>query len=179
MRTIMCWTSTKGLPDVPDGALIRFNREVCCVVGGMSVWRSKHVNDLLQEGCENNVYEPCLFSTFAKEYETGVHGDTIARDTFVGGVLLEVDDHLMGGPGLSHHVSMERLRGNFKFGKWHRSRQVHREEGQQGQPCGTYRSGETRNCHCENRDERLAGPPRCRGGQCRGRSRRDGEFISG
>ena len=38
---------------------------------------------------------------------------------FVGCVLLEVDDHLMGGPGKAHHESMERLRQRIKFGKWH------------------------------------------------------------
>ena len=30
---------------------------------------------------------------------------TLPRDSF-GGVLLEVDDHLMEGPGLAHHLSM-------------------------------------------------------------------------
>ena len=36
-----------------------------------------------------------------------------------GCVLLEVDDHLMGGPGKAHHDSMERLRQRIKYGKWH------------------------------------------------------------
>ena len=39
---------------------------------------------------------------------------------FVGYVLLEVDDHLMGGSGKAHHESIERLRQRIKFGKWHR-----------------------------------------------------------
>ena len=30
-----------------------------------------------------NVYEPCSFSKFAKEDGTGVHGETIARDSEV------------------------------------------------------------------------------------------------
>ena len=34
-------------------------------------------------------------------------------------VLLEVDEHLMGGPGKAHHESMERLRQRINFGKWH------------------------------------------------------------
>ena len=38
----------------------------------------------------------------------------------MGCVLLEVDDHLMGGLGKAHHESMERLRQKIKFGKWHR-----------------------------------------------------------
>ena len=38
-------------------------------------------------------------------------------DSFVGGVLLEVDNHLMGGPGHAHHNNMERLRGNIELGK--------------------------------------------------------------
>ena len=59
-----------------------------------------------------NVYEPCSFSKFAKEDGTGVHGETSARDSLVGGVPLEVDDHLLGGRGPAHHLSMERLRGN-------------------------------------------------------------------
>ena len=76
--------------------------------------------DELQEGCEMNVYEPCLFSKFAKEGELGFHGNTSVQDSLVGGALLEVDDHLMRGPGLAHHLSKERLRGKINFGKWHR-----------------------------------------------------------
>ena len=34
---------------------------------------------------------------------------------FVGFVLLEVDDHLRGGPRRAHHDSMERLRQRIKF----------------------------------------------------------------
>ena len=66
-----------------------------------------------------NKYEPCLFSKFAVREEPAVDGGTIAPGEFVGCVLLEVDDHLMGGPGKAHHESMERLRQKIKFGKWH------------------------------------------------------------
>ena len=59
-------------------------------------------------------------SKVAKEDESGVHGDTFAHDSFVGGVLLEVGDHLMGGPGLPDQSSMEPLRRNIQEGKWHR-----------------------------------------------------------
>ena len=45
---------------------------------------------------------------------------SIAPGEFVGCVLLEMDHHLMGGPGKAHHESMERLRQRIKFGKWHR-----------------------------------------------------------
>ena len=55
-------------------------------------------------------------SKVAKEDETGVHGDTFAHDSFVGRVLLEVDDHLMGGPGLPDHSSMDHCEGIFKKG---------------------------------------------------------------
>ena len=58
-----------------------------------------------------NVYERCLFSKFVVREEPAVD---------VGCVLLEVDDHPMGGPGKAHHESMERLRQRIKFGKWHR-----------------------------------------------------------
>ena len=74
----------------------------------------------LQEGCKMKVYEPCLFSKFAKEDELGLHGNTFIQDSSGGGALLEVDDHLMRGPGLAHHLSKERLRGEINFGKWHR-----------------------------------------------------------
>ena len=67
-----------------------------------------------------NVYEPCLFSKFAAREEPAVDGGSIAPGEFVGCALLEVDDHLMGGPGKAHHESMERLRQRIKFGKWHR-----------------------------------------------------------
>ena len=67
-----------------------------------------------------NVFEPCLFSKFAVREEPAVAGGSIAPGEFVGCVLLEVDDHLMGGPGKAHHESMERLRQRIKFGKWHR-----------------------------------------------------------
>ena len=33
-------------------------------------------------------------------------------------MVLEVDDHLMGGPGRAHHDGMERLRQRMEFGKW-------------------------------------------------------------
>ena len=98
----------EGLPCVPDGALTRLEREVYGLVSGMSGWRSRIVSQLKEEGFEMNVYEPCLFSKFA------------ASGEYVGCMLLEVDDHLIGGPGKAHHESMERLRQRIKFGKWHR-----------------------------------------------------------
>ena len=110
----------EGLPGVPEGALIRLDREVYGLVSGMSGWRSRIVSQLKEEGYEMNVYEPCLFSEFAVREEPAVDGGWIAPGEFVGGVLLEVDDHLMGGPGKAHHESMERLRQRIKFGKWHR-----------------------------------------------------------
>ena len=67
-----------------------------------------------------NVYERCLFSKFAVREEPAVDGGSIAPGEFVGCVLLEVDDYLMGGPGKTHHESMKRLRQRLKFGKWHR-----------------------------------------------------------
>ena len=54
-----------------------------------------------------NVHEPCLFSKFAVRVEPAVDGGSIAPGEFVGCVLPEVDDHLMGGPGKAHHESME------------------------------------------------------------------------
>ena len=90
------------------------------LVSGMSGWRSRIVSHLKEEGCEINVYEPCLFSKFAVREEPAVNGGSIAPGEFVGCVLLEVYDHLMGGPGKAHHESMERLRQRIKFGKWHR-----------------------------------------------------------
>ena len=110
----------EGLPGVPEGALIRLDREVYGLVSGMSGWRSRIVSQLKEEGYEMNVYEPCLFSKFAVREEPAVDGGSIAPGEFVGCVLLEVDDHLMGGPGKAHHESMERLRQRIKFGKWHR-----------------------------------------------------------
>ena len=65
-------------------------------------------------------YEPCLFKKFAIRQEPAVDGGLIAPGEFVGCVLLEVDDHLMGGPGKVHHENMERLRQKIEFGKWHR-----------------------------------------------------------
>ena len=55
----------EGLPGVPEGALIRLDREVYGLVSGMSRWRSRIVSQLKEEGYEMNVYEPCLFSKFA------------------------------------------------------------------------------------------------------------------
>ena len=42
----------EGLPDVPEGALIRLASEVYGLVSRMSGWRSKVVNEWLQEGFE-------------------------------------------------------------------------------------------------------------------------------
>ena len=51
--------------------------------------------------------------------DPAVDGGTIVPGEFVGCVLLELDDHLMGGPGKAHHERMARLRQRIKFGKWH------------------------------------------------------------
>ena len=91
---------------------IRLDCEVYGLVSGMWGWRSRIVSQLKEEGC--------LFSKFAVREEPSVDGGSIAPAGFVGCVLLEVDDHLMGGPGKAHHESMERLRQRIKFGKWHR-----------------------------------------------------------
>ena len=89
----------EGLPGVPEGALFRLDREVYGLVSGMSGWRSRIVSQLKEESYEMKVYEPCLFSKFAVYEEPAVDGGSIAPGEFVGCVLLEVDDHLMGGPG--------------------------------------------------------------------------------
>ena len=41
-------------------------------------------------------------------YEPAGDGGTIALGEFVGCVLLEVDEHLMGGFGRAHHECVER-----------------------------------------------------------------------
>ena len=110
----------EGLPVVPEGALIQLDREVYGLVSGMSGWRSRIVSQLKEKGYEMNVYEPCLFSKFVVREEPAVDGDSIAPGDFVGCVLFEVDDHLMGGPGKAHHEIMVGLRQRIKFGKWHR-----------------------------------------------------------
>ena len=43
------------------------------------------------------------FTKFAVCGETAVDGGSIAQEDFVGCVLLEVDDHLMGGLGKAQH----------------------------------------------------------------------------
>ena len=108
----------EGLPGVSEEALIRLDREMYGLVSGMSGWRSRIVSQLKEEGYEMNVYGPSLFSKFAVREEPAVDGGSIAPGEFVGCLLLEVDDHLMGGPGNAHHVSMERLRERIKFAKW-------------------------------------------------------------
>ena len=108
----------EGLLGVPQGALIRVDREVYGLVSGTSGWRSRIV-PIEREGYEMNAHEPCLFSKFAVREEPAVDGGSIAPGEFVGCVLLEVDDHLMGGLGKAHHESMERPRQGIKFGKWH------------------------------------------------------------
>ena len=89
------------------------------LVSGMSEWRSRIVSQLKEEGYEMNVFEPCLFSKFDVREEPLVEVGSIAPGEFVGCVLLEVDVHLMGGPGKAPHESMERPRQRIKFGKWH------------------------------------------------------------
>ena len=105
-----------GTAFLPEGALIRLDREVYGLVSGMSGWRSRIVSQLKEEGYEMNVYGPCLFSKFAVREEPAVDGGSIAPGEFVGCVLLEVDDHLMGGPGKAHYDSMERLRRGSSLG---------------------------------------------------------------
>ena len=74
----------EGLPGVPEGALIRLDREVYALGSGMSGWRSRIVSQLRREGYEMNVYEPCLFSKFAVREEPAVDGGSIAPGEFVG-----------------------------------------------------------------------------------------------
>ena len=64
---------------------------------------------------EINVFEPCPFSKSVEGNEPGVHGGVTPRCAFVGGVLLEVDRNMMGGPGRNHHETMERLRRFFSL----------------------------------------------------------------
>ena len=52
----------EGLPGVPEGELIRLDREAYGLVSGMSGWRSRIVSQLKEEGYEMDVYEHCLFS---------------------------------------------------------------------------------------------------------------------
>ena len=73
-------------------------------------------SQLKKKRYEMIVHERCLFSKFAVCEEPAVDG-AIAQG-FVGCVLFEVDDYLMGGK--AHHESMEKLRQKIKFAKWHR-----------------------------------------------------------
>ena len=51
----------EGLPGVPEGALIRLDREVYGLESGISEWRSRIFSQLKEEGYEMNENEPCLF----------------------------------------------------------------------------------------------------------------------
>ena len=64
---------------------------------------------------EMNVFEPCLFSKFAEGNGPGEHGGVTPRGSSVGGVLLEVYCHVMGGLGRNHHETVERLRRFFSL----------------------------------------------------------------
>ena len=108
-----------GLPGVREGALIRVDCEVYGLASGMSRLRSRIVSQLKVFGYEMNVCVDFLFSKYAVNEEPAVNGGTIAPGEFVGCVLLDVDDHLMGGPGRAHHECVERLRQRIKYGKWH------------------------------------------------------------
>ena len=109
----------KGCRRVPEGALIRLDREVYRLVSGMSGWRSRIVSQLKEDGCEMNVYEPCIFSNFYGHRGTSGrlrHDRTwrIRRPRDArGGRSLD------GWPGKAHHESTGRLRQRIKFGKWH------------------------------------------------------------
>ena len=61
-------------PPEGAGALIRLDRELYGLVSGMSGWSSQSVGEMMQEGYAMNVYVPCC---------------SLARDSFLGGVLLE------------------------------------------------------------------------------------------
>ena len=65
---------SEGPPGVFEGALIRLD-EVYGLVDVMSEWRSRIVSQLKEEGCEVNVYEPCLFSKYAVNEEQAVDRD--------------------------------------------------------------------------------------------------------
>ena len=111
---------SQGLPGVPQGALIRLDREVYLFVSGISGWRSRILSQLKEEGYEMNVYEPCLFSKHAVREEPAVDGGTIAPGEFVGCVLLEVDDHVvhlcLSSSSDDHHLSHSCLGTGMRFG---------------------------------------------------------------
>ena len=64
---------------------------------------------------EMNVFEPCPFSKFVEGNEPGDGGVT-PRCAFVGGVLLEVDGHVMGGLGPTTTKPWSGYREFFQFG---------------------------------------------------------------
>ena len=122
-RTIMCRTSTgRGARRTGTCVGSIVPRGVRPREWEMSGWKSKIVNVLLQKGYDTNVCEPSLVSTFAQKKRRIWRA---RRHPCLYFFLLEVscwkvDDILMGGPGLAHHLSVQRLRGKIKFGKWHR-----------------------------------------------------------
>ena len=74
----------EGWPGVPEGALIRLDREVYGLASGMSGWRSRIVSQLKEEGYEMNANEPWISSKFAVREEPAVDGGSIALGEFVG-----------------------------------------------------------------------------------------------
>ena len=62
----MCGTSVGRVASVPERALIHLDREVYGLVSGMSGWRLKIVNALLQEGQDTNIYEPVCSARSSK-----------------------------------------------------------------------------------------------------------------
>ena len=94
----------EGLPGVLEGALIRLDREVYGLVSGMSVWRSRIVSQLKEEGYEMNVYEPCHFSKFAVREEPAVDGGSIAPGEFVAYVCVARGGRPPDGWTLERHI---------------------------------------------------------------------------
>ena len=65
---------------------------------------------LLSQTAENNCPYHRVVGFLILSGQFIITPGVISRDSFDGGVLLEVDGHVMGGPGLNHRESMERLR---------------------------------------------------------------------
>ena len=108
------------LPGVPEGALIRLDREAYGMVSSMSTWRLRIVSQSKEEGYEMNVYKNCrTVNLLPVRTQRSMEIQSHLESSLVT-VLLGMDDHLMGGLGKAHHESMERLRQRIKFGKWHR-----------------------------------------------------------
>ena len=103
-----------GIPGVPAGAIIRIKTAVYGLVNAPAGWRKRVRTLLVDLGCKECSFDPCLYVLVHTKTEVDEKGDALGA---AGCVLPDFDDFAQGGND-RHKTLMKQLRTKLRFGKW-------------------------------------------------------------